>query len=377
LPGQFLVPLIPRFLLAIVAVLLTLFVLEIAFRVKAATDQRRLSTSLSTLGRKPTVPAGANVGLRDIIRFSRNPRLIYELIPDVEVVFHGKLLTTDTRGFRRTPGSVTGAGVHAKRIVGVGDSFMFGWGVADNECYLARLAAQLNHDQSKYTWEVINMSVPGYNTAMEIEMLKTKSLDAGIVPTIVVVHFVINDLDLPNFIRRKDRWFSLNRSFLWESLSSDFGRRYEGFERLEDTAFNPLERRFEHDVKNVPAEYKDLVGMAAFNGSMEQLKNLSVRHGFSVFVLCDFTAPRYVKETCSRLGFQLIETQARVMAYMRRYLGKENMSLDDYFHSPLVLSPKDTHPSAEGHALIAAALLAGLESLGESEPATNSAALGR
>jgi hypothetical protein len=54
-------------------------------------------------------------------------------------------LTTDGRGFRRT-GSGSDA-AEAVRLVGLGDSNMFGWGVADDETYLARL-------ESTRTWWV-------------------------------------------------------------------------------------------------------------------------------------------------------------------------------------------------------------------------------
>jgi lysophospholipase L1-like esterase len=350
-----------RLLLVCFSLAVAFLILESAFRMKAVLDDRRRGRAFAALGQTRRPPEGAVAHLKDLVRFSADPRLIYELIPNLSVLFKGRPLHTDAEGFRLTGRRPTGRAATV-RVVGLGDSFMFGWGLSDPECYLALLKDRLNREMPDTTWEVINAAVPGYNTAMEVEMLKSKLLTRP--PDIVLLHFVINDLDLPNFICRRTSILSLRRSFFLEFLSAGYGRTCRGSEKLEEVPFNPLEKRFEYDAKDAPEEYKDIVGLDAFCASMTELKNLSDRYGFRVLVLCDFTAPEYVRTACRERQFPLVETQEAVMGWMRKHLGKKDISLDDYFDSPLVLSRADTHPSAEGHRIIADLLFEKVESLG-------------
>ncbi len=48
-----------------------------------------------------------------------------------------------------------------KRVLGIGDSFTFGYGVHLDDCYLKQLERDLNRNGDK--WEVINAGVTGYN----------------------------------------------------------------------------------------------------------------------------------------------------------------------------------------------------------------------
>ena len=62
--------------------------------------------------------------------------------------------------------------------------------------------------------EIINTAVPGYNTVMEIETMKENGLRYK--PDIVIVGYIVNDFDLPNFIRETENYFSFQRSFAVE-----------------------------------------------------------------------------------------------------------------------------------------------------------------
>jgi hypothetical protein len=48
-----------------------------------------------------------------------------------------------------------------KRVLGIGDSFTFGYGVNSDDCYLKQLELELNRNGDK--WEVINAGVTGYS----------------------------------------------------------------------------------------------------------------------------------------------------------------------------------------------------------------------
>ena len=118
-----------------------LFVLEAGARVAAVRSERlqgRLDRDLASM--KGPGP-GAVVTLGQIILKSSDPRVVYELRPRLDVTFAGSRLTTADDGHRgRDVARPKPASSY--RVVGIGDSYMFGQGVSDDETYLARLSSQ-------------------------------------------------------------------------------------------------------------------------------------------------------------------------------------------------------------------------------------------
>lgn len=76
-----------------------------------------------------------------------------------------------------------------RRIVVLGDSFAWGWGVADGEIFTERLEALLGDT------DVINLGVSGYGLAQEIAYLKSEGLRYA--PDVVVLAFCLNDVYRP------------------------------------------------------------------------------------------------------------------------------------------------------------------------------------
>ena len=73
---------------------------------------------------------------------------------------------TSSQGFRdREYAAAKASGSY--RVLGVGDSLMFGWGVDEGRDYLSVLERRLEREHPERSWEVINTAVPGYNTVME------------------------------------------------------------------------------------------------------------------------------------------------------------------------------------------------------------------
>jgi hypothetical protein len=62
------------------------------------------------------------------------------------------------------------------------------------------LERQLNELSSGKKYEVINFAVPGYNTAIEVEVFKQECLRYD--PDLVIMHFNTNDYDVPGFMNR-------------------------------------------------------------------------------------------------------------------------------------------------------------------------------
>jgi hypothetical protein len=74
-----------------------------------------------------------------------------------------------------------------RRIVVIGDSFAFGWGVSDRETYAARLEASLPR------CEVLNLGVGGYGTDQMLLMLESEGVRYR--PDLVIVGVVSADTD--------------------------------------------------------------------------------------------------------------------------------------------------------------------------------------
>lgn len=298
--------------------------LEFALRGAAAYKDYKNIQSWGNLSSSSQPKENAAVFLRDMIRLTTSKSLVYELMPDLYVRFMGGVVKTDSDGFRITPGSCDKPDAYT--IIGLGDSVMFGWGVHDDETYLAQFAQMSTED----CFRIVNMAVPGYNTVMEVTALREKGM--AIDPDLVVVHFVDNDLYLPNFIRKNDNHITLTRSYLLAALS-----RWQGT-RIRTRPFDHLVR----SSGDVPNEYKYMVGIDAYRRSMEELKELSREYNFEILLLTNYSAPDYVLDISSELTIPLLNLGAP----MQRYL-------IDNPDAVMTVSDTDPHYSASAHGVAA------------------------
>ena len=138
-------------------------------------DRRPLQRQLQS-ARSASETSLYGLSLGDIIQPSAHEGVIYELKPHVQGNFMGQPLVINSRGMRdyeyrlrKEPGTF--------RIIGLGDSSLFGWGVALEDSTLKVLERSLNEPSSAHRFEVMNFAVPGYNTAMEAELFAQKCLD--------------------------------------------------------------------------------------------------------------------------------------------------------------------------------------------------------
>jgi hypothetical protein len=181
---------------------------------------------------------------------------------------------------------------------------------------------------------------------MEVETLERK-FDLSQVSH-VILNFVGNDLDLPNFIRKKPDYWTLENSFILKRFESNDG--WNGNDnRLQDAPFDNKRKAYMQDLKQIPEEYRDMVSEDAFHRAMGRLHALSVQFGFGVTVLSTDQhepAPDYVQKACSVNGFSLLEI---------------NTSWDKYRQANpdaiWKLKDKDFHPNTTGHQIIAEAML--------------------
>jgi lysophospholipase L1-like esterase len=257
-----------------------------------------------------------------LIQPSRWSRIVYELRPGLDQRFRGRRVTTSSAGFRdreysrdKPPG--------VRRIIGLGDSVMFGWGVADGEDYMALLEERLSRER-RARFEVINTAVPGYNGVMEVETLLRKGLAYR--PDLVVLGFCGNDLELPGFLIGREDYLSLDRSWLFEFVSR----------RLRGPAADPG-----------PPHYAGMVGLDAYERALSTLRDVARREGFEVLVL-HYPAPlEFMRRAARRLGFAQLSLAPAVQRFHSRHGGREAG------RRLLRLSEADRHPTPIGHRLIA------------------------
>jgi len=340
--------------LALGTVLLTLLVAEFGLRVVAWLANRRETAALANLGHADVAPPppGATVKLGQMLRASADARVIFEFIPNQQVIFQNANVTINADGYRgalvprpRSPGDF--------RILGLGDSVMFGWGVGNDETYLARTAATLNAAYPATRWETVNTAVPGYNTAMEAAAFENRW--RAWKPDVVIVHFIGNDLTLPNFLLAPRSPWSPGRSLLWEFAENVVrGRPRFADPFLEEAPHAENSAGFVGDPEQVPPEYRALVGWPAVLGGIRTLQNLAQTDGFRLVVFGSYRLPRQLRDLCDELKIPCFDAETRLDEEAAR------LHLADARHPPLTLSEQDPHPSVLGQQIHAEVLLDGL-----------------
>ena len=351
-----------------VSSVLTLLVAELLARYAAHRNNAR--TMSVALEQDHELDPTQRIGLIDIIRMSPNDKIAYELKPDLSGIrFKGGALTTNAAGFRGVP--IPAASARTVTIVGIGDSIMFGHGVSDDETFLYALDRSLRRAHPEVNWRIVNTGVPGYNTVMEVETLRTKALEYE--PDVVLLSLVPNDLALPIYISEVQDVTDLSRSFFLEFLLSFQQSEQDAAGMTARIGRDPrLARAPELDVAStVPPRYRHLAGWDAFVGAIDALEELSQEHGFEVVTCSTVETPlllEFVEETRAR-GWTHVPLMAEIDTWMQNNLGV-GFDLDDpdtYGRSALAVSVQNPHPSALQHEMMCNKILIELQRSGTLE----------
>src|SRR5262249_27247597 len=90
------------------------------------------------------------------------------------------------------------------KIAVVGDSHTYATKVkSTTETFPSQLEKYLNQNTGQRIVKVLNFGVPGYNTAQELELLKTKVLMFE--PRMIILQYCINDTHICNYIQPEDK----------------------------------------------------------------------------------------------------------------------------------------------------------------------------
>jgi hypothetical protein len=201
---------------------------------------------------------------------------VFELRPNLVVRFRGAAVRTNARGWRDREFEIPKP-AGTTRIVGIGDSIMFGWGVEEGERYTSRLEAMLEKSYPEQSWEVLTLASPGYNLVMEVEALARYGLDYD--PDLILYGYTANDRCLPNFVAEAAdvygsepfimRFLTGPRLVARESVIGEHARRAGFSDQFCST-------------ESVAPEYLPLVGEENFQGALERLEALGRERDVSV-----------------------------------------------------------------------------------------------
>jgi lysophospholipase L1-like esterase len=258
------------------------------------------------------------------------------------------------------------------RIVGLGDSQMFGWGVAQEDTFLAKLEAMLNGDGGSDKFEILNLAVPGYNTVQEVQAFAGRLEDLD--PDMIIINYVDNDMDLPNFLTQRRDPYTLRTSYLLNLVK----RRYAILRgdallpiSLIGVPFDERSLRFRPPEDSVPERFRPLYGRENMINAFSRLAAIARSRGIPAVFLLNMddyrhrlagrsptVLPKIVRnlaEFCKNEGYIIVDPQDRIMDYLTR----NSLRTQD-----LWVSEKDSHPNEIRHRLVAEELLARLREEG-------------
>jgi hypothetical protein len=330
-------------------------------------DRRPLEVQLQS-SRAQAQASMHDLRLGEIVQPSRHPDIVFDLRPNVRGRFMGQPLLVNSQGLRdyeysrrKEPGTF--------RIVGLGDSSLFGWGVPFEDSGLKVLERRLNEKSRAQKFEVINFAVPGYNTAMEAETFVQKCVEYA--PDLVLLNFNTNDYDVPNFMRRPRNLATLRRSYLFDLAYSVYegvmgvgGEQPPAFDFRNRTTARREAEHLDRDPA-LPKEYRHMVGSKGVVRALERLAGAARERGIPLVVFDVKPYPglqsTYVRDEwrdgqrellereSQRLGFHFLNTYPYYVDYLNRHP-------DADLRTVFAVSAIDGHPNTLAHSINAEAI---------------------
>ncbi len=271
--------------------------------------------------------------LRNFIQPSRSAGILFELKPNIRSTFLGKPFVTNSQGMSGTREYDRVPPPDTIRIAGVGDSLMFNWGVEPHETCLSVLEEKLKSSFAPLDVEILNFAVPGYNTAIEYEVIRQKVLSYH--PHLIILGYCGNDMDLPNYIRKNVSAksyaiFAMNAAVEIIASPSRGGSaphlasQYWAMSNIFATSPNG---RTPYLVEEAPPEYRHMVGKENYLATMQNLADFSAASGIPIIV--QDPNPEFVP--------------------LFQSWGLETIPVYDVLHTAMTLSEEDRHYNPEGH----------------------------
>jgi lysophospholipase L1-like esterase len=309
---------------------------------------------------------------RQLFAAGPSAELPYRLRPGVEATFGGVRVRVNSLGLRGadvavapSPGTV--------RILALGDSVVFGQGVAEDETVTAVLARRLA-ERWKKPVEVLNSGTQGYDTVAEAAFLAGPGL--GLTPSGVVVGMSLNDYDVapaydptgvltrrsaapPGLLARSEFLLLLRWLRTWSrgELLTQMLERAGGAERTPTPPTNPTAASIDQLVAREHLRFyrdPDAAAWARLRRGLESLRGTAAARGIWLVVAIfpesyqvgvdapDVTPQQRLLALCTEAKIACLDLQPAFAA-----AGGE-------------LFQDTQHPNARGHAVAAEAIAAAL-----------------
>ena len=335
-----------RTALACASAIAALVLLELALRAAylldpALTPQQQLT--LADQSQPPRDGAGPcrlheGTPQASFYRRSRVPEMIFELKPDVDTCWehYGTRVKTNHAGFRADSDYAIPKPAGILRIVALGDSFTFGYGVEYEQTWTRQLEHRLGERLGRRV-EVLNTGVGGYNTVNEVALLEDRGLSYD--PDLIILFWCGNDVGAPQFLLEPAKASDWRRSALVDFTLTRLARiraaprgLIPAAEEIRDALARP---------DQVPEEFRSMVGRVAVSQAFDRLTRISVRRRIPVVVAAE--------------GFgMLFDTRDEFLAFLKRleFVAVE-VPLDAATHH---IGPTDGHFNAAGNDVTARVL---------------------
>ncbi len=347
-----------QWLAIVLGVVLGLLCLEIALRILAAATWNDVRAELARAGRLKPQPVRGECrqhpqsGLGDLVQPSADPERVYELKPNIYTCFKNVPTRTNAEGLRaeRSYQRPKPPGVY--RVLLLGDSFTFAWGMTYEQTFGALLERDIAREvPSGLAVEVINLGTPGYNTWQQAAAFR--STGSSYQPDCVLVLFYSDDLALPHLLLNRPNPLTLRTSFVADKLRYIFPRERRGpveiwFEVSDGdyAVFVP-----EADLERVPARYRHMVGLPAYRAALRTIAEVARASGATVVNLADY------RQLEGRLKTEeLVAGQAE--------LGILRPEFRFPFHPRHWLAPDDPHLSVAGNIELEQRIMQALHQVG-------------
>jgi lysophospholipase L1-like esterase len=273
--------------------------------------------------------------------------LIYRHRPSSAGVYQGVEVTINEMGLRDDP--IQPKEPREFRVLALGDSVTFGWGVPHDQIFATRLERILSQKLGRPVI-VINTGVGSYNTVQEYAFLKNFGL--ALHPDLVMLLYVDNDVEVHRqpFNPWSER--ALSGKSPPEVAMILLGRSW--FYRL---AVHAAEHGWlGTQTKSWPADGKGKsAGWTASMGALQEIVQLSQAHNLPV-------APFFFRWEDSASNRTLMGDVRQTLAPLP--VGDVGQWISGQDLRRYMNSKVDTHPNAEGHRVIAEHMAEYLEEQG-------------
>ena len=358
----------------LVSILFSMAFLEAGLRLADGLAQRNealgdldLATQLARSAEARPEDARERFGLYGLVEASPHDDIVYRLKPNLRGTFRDQPVETNRYGHRQRTTPALPKPNDTFRIVGLGDSNMFGWGVPQGSSYMEQLEERLleRRGEGGKRAEVVNCAVPGYNTVMETATYE--HVCRGFDPDLVVLHWVGNDFGFPHFLKPSQEGAATDggdtegavpvwqRSFLVRRVAALLGKVEPGADASDELDPTALPELLPHrggvpqeERRAARNEVRHMVGAEAALAALERLAQRTREDGVPVvfLILGQGSEDRIlVSETAERLQFDVANAAPRFAAALEE-AGVEGTPLD--FKRRFTI-PGDGHPSVEAH----------------------------